>query len=88
MLTEHFAFFFFLFMRCYISPVEYVKNYYTIAIHITNNKILDWSKFKRFADDTLIFAQMARLSYVQCKTLWKKEKMLVSSIFSVSQNVL
>ena len=49
-----------------------------------NNKFLDWSKLKAFADDKINVAQMAIFIF---ETLWESEKMLVTSIFSFSHNV-
>ena len=52
-----------------------------------NDKILDWSKLKAFADDKLNVAKMTNSPLIKQKTLWVKEKMLVTSTFSFSHNV-
>ena len=42
---------------------------------LENDKILDWSKFSGFADDTLMFTQTVRfVFYCMEKNLWEKEK--------------
>ena len=53
---------------------------------LPNNKILDLSKFKAFADDKIIGTQKLNLLWEEQKTLWDNEKMLVTSIFSFSHN--
>ena len=53
-----------------------------------NNKILDWSKFKAFADDKCNLENKKIYSFWDClKRLREKKKMLVTSIFSFSHNV-
>ena len=47
--------------------------------------ILDLSKLKAFADEKVNMNE--KLKFVLGKTLWQKEKMLVTSIFSFSYNV-
>ena len=47
---------------------------------LPNDKTIDCSKFKAFADDNLNMTE-------NLKTLWEKEKMLVTIIFSFSHNV-
>ena len=54
---------------------------------LPNDKILDWSKLKAFADDKINVANMMIFVFDRVKTLWEKEKMLVTSIFSFSLNV-
>ena len=55
---------------------------------LPNDKILDLTKLKAFADDKLDGVNMmTSLSLIGYKTLWKKEKMLVTSIFSFSHSV-
>ena len=68
---------------------SYVGN--TVKLYVIkslpDDKILDWSKLKAFADNNLHVAQM--MIYVfdrEEKTLCEKEKMLVT-IFSFSHNV-
>ena len=53
---------------------------------LPNNKILDWSKLKAFTDDKLHVAGMI-VSIIKYKTMWGKENMLITSIFSFSHNV-
>ena len=50
---------------------------------LPNDKFLDWSKLKAFADDEI----NVTLFWNQYITLWEKEKMLVISIFSFPHNV-
>ena len=56
--------------------------YYTILTfnRLPNNKILDWIKLKAFAfaDEKLDAAKIM----IGLKTVWKKEKRLITSIFS------
>ena len=53
-----------------------------------NNRILNLSIFKAFATDSLNVAKMVILVFERVKkTLWEKEKMLVTSIFSFSRDV-
>ena len=51
---------------------------------LANDNILDWSKFKGFANDALIVTHMIRfLSLMKDrKHFWKKEEILVLRIFS------
>ena len=46
-----------------------------------------WSKFKAFADNKINVAKMMISCLTMQKTLWEKEKMLVTSIFSFSHNI-
>ena len=55
---------------------------------LPNDKILDVTKLKAFADDKIKVAQMTISVFDKVKTLWEKEKMLVTRIFSFSYNVL
>ena len=52
-----------------------------------NNKILEWSKLKVFADDIIKILKIMFLSLIGLKFFWENEKMLVISIFSFSLNV-
>ena len=52
---------------------------------LPNKKISYWSKFITFADDKINVTES--LLWDDKKTLWEKEKMLVTSIFSFSCNV-
>ena len=42
--------------------------------------MLDKSEFKLFADDNLSVAIVAKIFFVGKKTLWEKEKLLVTSV--------
>ena len=46
---------------------------------LPNDKILDWSKMKALADD--------KIDVTQKLTFWEKEKVLVTSTFSISKFV-
>ena len=54
---------------------------------LPNDKILDWSKFKAFADDNVNVNEQLKFGMRRTEKLWKKEKMLVTSIFFFSHNV-
>ena len=55
---------------------------------LPNDKILDWSKFKACADDKINLNENLKFVLWKVnKTLWEKEKMPVTSIFSFSHNV-
>ena len=54
---------------------------------LPNNKILDWSKFKAFADDKLNVTEKIKFVSGRVETFWKKEKMLVTSNFSFPHDV-
>ena len=51
------------------------------------NKILDLSKLKEFAVDNFEFNENGRKFSNRLKTLWEKEKLLVTSNFSFSHCV-
>ena len=84
-------------MKCLL----YVSGLYGLALYHTT--ILDWSKLKAFADDKIDVTQKLKfhLGKVEnivgkgenagyqhfLKTLWEKEKMLVTSIFSFFHKV-
>ena len=53
---------------------------------VPKDKILDCSKFKAFADDSLYVAQKKFVSLIGLKTLWEKKKMLGTTIFCLSHN--
>ena len=64
---------------------------------LSDDKILDWSKFKQVADDILTLSQTSSVFFFfffrVCsrgifRTLWEKEKLLVSSNLSFSQIAL
>ena len=55
--------------------------------YLPNDKILDWFKFKALADLKMNVTQYLKSVLGTVKTFWEKEKMLVTSIFSFSQNV-
>ena len=46
-----------------------------------------WPKLKVSAEEKLNLAKWLFLSFLELKTLWENEKMLVTSIFSFSHNV-
>ena len=56
---------------------------------MTNDKILDWSKLRAFADDKLNVTKFRKSFWKGWKTLLETEKLLVTvpSIFSFSHNV-
>ena len=62
-------------------------NAFTLFYSLPNDKILDWSKFKAFADIKIKELKMMILVLIGLKTLLDKEKMLVTSIFSFTLNV-
>ena len=45
---------------------------------LPNNKILDWSKLKAFADDKNNFTQNLNFVLGRVEKFWEKEKMLVT----------
>ena len=53
---------------------------------LPNDKFSDWSKLKTFANDKLSLTEKLKFVFRR-KTLWEKEKMLVTSIFYFSYNV-
>ena len=54
---------------------------------LPNDKILDWSKLEAFAEDKINVTKKLKFAWGGQKTWWKKEKMLVTSIFSFSHDV-
>ena len=52
---------------------------------LLHDKFLDWSKLKVFADNKI---NEIEIWFEKSEILWEKEKMLVTSIFSFSHNVL
>ena len=54
---------------------------------LPKNKILGWSKLKTFADYKKKKLKMMTFMFDRVETLWEKEKMLVTSIFSFPLNV-
>ena len=65
--------------------------WWAFTIHfnsLLNDKILDKSKFKACADNKIILTQKIEICVrKRLKTLWEKEKMQVTSIFSFSHIV-
>ena len=59
-------------------------NRFQLVNPLPNDKFLDWTKFKAFADEK---PKIMISVFDNIKTLWEKEKMLVSSIFSFSHIV-
>ena len=51
---------------------------------VPNNKILDWSELKAFEDNKVNLIEKLKDVLGRVETLWEKEKMLVTSIFSFS----
>ena len=58
-----------------------------IKLTFPKRQILDTSKMKESAEDTLNLRKMVESSLEGGKTLWEKEKLLVRSYFSFSQCV-
>ena len=54
---------------------------------ITRRQVFDSSKLKKFADDNFKFDKNGRKLSNRVKTLWEKEKLLVTSNFSFSHSV-
>ena len=54
---------------------------------LPDGKILDSSKLKRSADDNFKFMKISGISLNGKKSLWVKEKLLVTSNFSFSYSV-
>ena len=54
---------------------------------ILQGKLFDCGKLKAFADGKLKVTVMLRFAFHWVKTLWEKDKMLVTSNFSYSRNV-
>ena len=54
---------------------------------LPNNKILDWSNLKAFADDKMNLNEKLKVVLQRLENILGKEKMLVTNIFSYSQNV-
>ena len=55
---------------------------------LPNDKLLDWSKFKEFSDDKINVNRKLKFGMGRIENIvGKKEKMLVASIFSFSDNV-
>ena len=60
----------------------------TYHIHsLPNNKMIDFSKLNAFAEEKTQHTQPIFLTEGY-KTLWEEDKMLVTNIFSYTQNVL
>ena len=58
-----------------------------LSLTLPNNKILDWSKLKAFADNKIKVTEGMEFVLKMQKIFWEKEKMLVTSIFPFSYNV-
>ena len=54
-----------------------------MGMSLPNDKILDQSKLKALADDTMDM-EKKNLFWEGLETFWEKEKMLITSIFSFS----
>ena len=60
----------------------------TIITYYQTTNFIDSSKLKKFADDNFKFEEKLAESYPNGqKTLWEKEKLLVTSNFSFSPSV-
>ena len=73
--------------RVYLHTEVTSKN---VTLIQPNDKILHQSYLKAFADDNHTIRATRKLKLVLAreeKTLWEKEKILVTSIFSFSHNV-
>ena len=76
-----------IFPKCFSKPffnVDYIQDCWEVKIlnSLPNNNILDWSKLKAFADEKMkLLFKLLILFLIGLKTLWEKEKMLVTSIF-------
>ena len=57
-----------------------------LTLYNTKKKNLDWSFLKAFADNKL-YIGLTDLSLKEYRTFWEKEKMQVTSIFSLTLNV-
>ena len=51
---------------------------------LPSNKIVDCFKLKEFADNKTNIDEKLKFGFGKVETLWEKEKMLVTSIFSFS----
>ena len=67
--------------------VKVALNPNTINQPYPNDKILDWTKLKAFADDKLKTASMMISLYDRAENIVREGEMLVNSIFSFSYNV-
>ena len=54
---------------------------------LPNDKILEWSNLKAFADDKIKVLKMMAFSFDQVENIVGKGEMLLTSTFSFSQNV-
>ena len=54
---------------------------------LPNDKILDWSKLKAFADDEINVINKLKFVSERIESILGKREMLVTSIFSFSENV-
>ena len=63
------------------------KNIWCLFKPLPNNKIWDLSKLEALADDKINVIEKLKIVIGRVKTMWEKEKMLVTSIFSFSHNV-
>ena len=59
---------------------------YRLLNSFPNDRLLSLSKFKPFADDKITVTKKLKFVLGRVKTLWEKEKMLVTSIFSFSHD--
>ena len=67
-------------LNCLPLQVSYINS-------LPNDRILNLSKFKAFADDIIIVTQILKLVLERLENIVGKGQMLVTSIFSFSKNV-
>ena len=70
-----------------ISATVKLTPAYALNNPLPNEKILDVTKLKTFADSKLNIAKMTISVFDRVENLWEKEKMLVISIFSCFHSV-
>ena len=66
------------------SRLTWVDTFCRCINSLPSNKILDLSKFKAFADDKMNETQKLKFAFETVESLWEKEKIMVTSIFSFS----
>ena len=54
---------------------------------LPDDKILEWSKLKAFVDDKLYAFRKMIFVFDRSETLWEKEKMLLTRMFSLFNSV-
>ena len=71
----------------FYKPTILIMMHSQVVHSLQNDKILDQSKLKAFADDKLKVIQMAKFVLGKIENTVEKKKMLVTSIFFSSHNV-